>query len=142
MNRLFHESCNPVCSALGEQRRPLVPLDAHEDGGSCVVNAEVPRARPGGLDITVAGSTLPITGESRMAPTEESTGCRSRERHPGSFHRAAEPPPDMDSSKIEPFPGHGMVRKSAASAAAVMTMPISVKRGSEPREAAPCARGA
>ena len=95
----FWSFANP---STGRNYRPGVypPLNIFDDKECYIVRAEVPGVDPKSLDVTVAGDTLSIQGERKLAESPEGSSYHRRERDHGQFRRALNLPEYVESGKV------------------------------------------
>ena len=74
------------------------PINVFRSRDALVVKAEVPGVDPAGLEVSVEGRTLTLTGE-RPAPEKGTVSYHRRERRFGKFSRTVQLPEESDGSK-------------------------------------------
>lgn len=84
------------------------PVDIHETKDAYVVRAEMPGVRKDGLDITVEGSTLTITGR-RHEQAFAGTLLHRESKSAADYRRVFELDPTIDTSKIRARVEQGVV---------------------------------
>jgi HSP20 family protein len=84
-------------------------LNYYTHDGDAVVTAEVPGVDPEGIDVSVEGSTLTISGKRGEHPAGEGGSYHRRERWHGSFRRTMELPFTVESGKVEAAYGDGLL---------------------------------
>jgi HSP20 family protein len=70
-------------------------------GYDTVVTAEIPGVDPRGINISVEGKTLTISGERNPEELREGETCHRRERWQGRFKRSVELPYDIEGERVE-----------------------------------------
>ena len=84
MERLFEEGYFRPWSALsllGEQVHPAI--DIHQTPNEVVVKAALPGVKPEDVDITIAGDTLTIKGETKAEKEVKGEDCNTAVLHRG-----------------------------------------------------------
>jgi HSP20 family protein len=76
-------------------------LDIAETENELVVKAEVPGCKAEGIDISVSGNTLTISGEKKEEEETKKKGYYHVERSYGSFRRDVTLESEVDPAKIE-----------------------------------------
>ena len=76
-------------------------MNVTEDEEKFYVRAELPGLKAEGLDISVTGDTLSISGERKLPVENENAQYHRREREAGSFSRIVSLPAQVDTSKVE-----------------------------------------
>ncbi|MFM8219670.1 MAG: Hsp20/alpha crystallin family protein [Planctomycetaceae bacterium] len=112
MSQLQHEMGRLLNSTrpLGANcSRETPPVNVYASENEIVVTLEVPGIDPAGVEVTVAGSTVTITGERAHDGVEES-GFHRRERTVGKFTRQLQLPFEVDPSQTEATYERGVLR--------------------------------
>lgn len=100
---------NPLAPARVEQEPTawlLAPVNIFETNDGYVLEAEMPGVNKKGLEITLEGNELTITGHRDDAPT---AGLLYRESKPAGFRRSFELDPAIDASKISAHLDQGLL---------------------------------
>jgi HSP20 family protein len=102
MDRLFEESfIRPSSRLLAPLSVGDVALDMYETDDEVVVMTAVPGVIPEDLDITIAGDTLSIKGETKIEGEVKRESYIRQERRYGVFSRSVELPGGLDTDKAE-----------------------------------------
>ena len=102
MDRLFEESfVHPLRSELIPWGRSGLPLDMYETENEVVVKASVPGIKPEELDVTIAGDTLTIKGETKMESEVKRECYLCQERRYGAFSRSVTLPGGLNTDKVD-----------------------------------------
>ncbi len=94
VNRLFSDVRHPA-----EAEFPPVNIWLGDADG--VVTAELPGADPQGLDISVVGDTLTISGAREAEQLKEGEAYHRQERNFGAFKRTLKLPFQVDANKVK-----------------------------------------
>ncbi|HIC95788.1 TPA: Hsp20/alpha crystallin family protein, partial [Candidatus Bipolaricaulota bacterium] len=78
-----------------------LPIDMYETDEAVVVKASIPGIKPEDLDISVAGDTLTIKGETRAEEEVKRENYYCRERRFGAFGRSVTLPVPVVADKAE-----------------------------------------
>ncbi len=128
MDRLFAESyVRPwgVPARLGEAG--LLPVDMYETEESVVIKAAVPGMNPDDLDISIAGDTVTIRGETRREDETSEDGYHRRELYYGSFCRSLPLPTQVMAEDAEAVFENGMLTLTLPKAEEVKPKSIKIK---------------
>jgi HSP20 family protein len=85
---------------LGNNKAYLTDKDIDEEKNAAVVRAEIPGCKADGIDISVYGNTLTISGEKKLSEEKKEKGYYHVESTYGSFRRELILPTDVDQDKI------------------------------------------
>lgn len=115
-----------VASALFDSRQGprLMPMDLYREGGTYVLNADLPGIDPGSVDIDVDGQLLTIRAE-RTLSSSEGVKWLARERQAGSFLRQLNLGQGIDTEHIAASYNNGVLS---------VTIPVTEK--AKPRKIA------
>jgi len=114
-----------VAGALFDRQGPrLMPMDLYRDGGTYVLNADLPGIDPGSVDIDVDGQLLTIRAE-RTLSSGEGVKWLARERQAGSFLRQLNLGQGIDTEHIAASYNNGVLS---------VTIPVTEK--AKPRKIA------
>lgn len=114
-----------VAGALFDRQGPrLMPMDLYRDGGTYVLNADLPGIDPGSVDIDVDGQLLTIRAE-RTLGSGEGVKWLARERQAGSFLRQLNLGQGIDTEHIAASYNNGVLS---------VTIPVTEK--AKPRKIA------
>lgn len=103
INRLF--------SNVGQTAALDYPaINVWEKDNSLVVTTELPGMDPENINISVTGSTLTISGISKMDPIKEGETYLRQERESGNFQRNFQLPFQVDSKAVEAKYERGILR--------------------------------
>lgn len=99
-----------VASALFDTRQGprLMPMDLYRDGGTYVLNADLPGIDPGSVDIDVDGQLLTIRAE-RTLNSGDGVKWLARERQAGSFLRQLNLGQGIDTERIAASYNNGVL---------------------------------
>ena len=128
MDRLFEDSFVPHA-----ERWPSVadggflPVDVYETEDTVVVEAPVPGLKPEDVDISIAGDTLTIRGESKFEEKVERENYIRQERRYGSFCRAVALPEGLDRNQAEAGFENGVLKVTFPKLEEVKPKSIKVK---------------
>ncbi len=108
----------------------LPSLDVSETENVITVRAEVPGVDPKGLDISVSGDLLVLSGEKRHETEEKREGYYHSERRFGSFRRTIPLPASVDQDKITAEYERGVLKIELPKSekAVAKRIPVSVAR--------------
>ena len=102
MDRLFEESfIRPSSQLPGPLGVGDVALDIYETQDDVVVKTTVPGVKSEDLDITIAGDTLSIRGETKIEEEVKLESYIRQERRYGAFSRSVELPSGLDTDNAE-----------------------------------------
>ena len=128
MDRLFEESFvrpSPVLGLLGEETR--LPVDMYQTAGKVVVKAVLPGVKPEEVEITIAGDTLTIKGETKTEEEVKREDYLYQERRYGAFTRSITLPAALKSEKAEATFDDGVLTLSIPRAEEAKPKTITVK---------------
>jgi HSP20 family protein len=126
MDKLFEDSfVGPRWMPFGGDGGTL-PLDVYDSGDSIVVSAPVPGTKPEDIDITIAGDTLTIKGETKFEEKVEKANYIRQERRFGQFERSLSLPTQVQTDKIEAVFENGVLKLTLPKAEAVKPKQIKV----------------
>jgi len=127
MQRVQREM-NRIFSGLGQPLTQEVPLVNVWVGESdTVVTAELPGVDPGGVDISVVGDVLTISGFREAVTLREGESYHRQERNHGRFSRSLQLPFHIEAGKVEAKYDRGILRITLPRAEADKPRKISVK---------------
>lgn len=127
MDRLFEESwVRPRTGWLLPTEEALT-IDMYETPESVVVKTAVPGVKPKDIDITIAGNTLTIAGETEAEEEVEEKEYIRRERRYGRFSRSIALPSGVQGEKAEDTFEHGILTLSIPKAEEAKPRVIKVK---------------
>lgn len=127
MQRVQREM-NRIFSGLGQpltQEVPPVNVWVGESG--TVVTAELPGVDPGGVDISVVGDALTISGFREAETLKGEESYHRQERNHGRFSRSLQLPFHVEAGKVEAKYDRGILRITLPRAEADKPRKISVK---------------
>ena len=101
MDRMFDDVFSDWGWDWSQPLRGALPLDVVEKDEEFLVSASIPGINPDELEITYAGNTLTIKGESKGEEEKEQGRYHLRERHCGSFARSITLPTSVNAERIE-----------------------------------------
>ncbi|MDH4208601.1 MAG: Hsp20/alpha crystallin family protein [Anaerolineae bacterium] len=102
MDRLFEESLvRPRRGELLPAVEGSLALDVYQTEDSAVVKTSVPGVKPDGIDITISGNMLTISGETKEEEEVREKNYLRRERRLGSFSRSVVLPEGLEPDKAE-----------------------------------------
>ncbi len=107
---------------------PLVDIYETADG-TTVLEAEVPGASPGSVDLRVEKGVLTIYADGRMSPPGEEFTETYRGFVGGQYHRAFALSDEIDREAIESSLSDGVLTVRLPRAAAAKTRRIEIKQG-------------
>jgi len=102
-------------------------MNVTEDKDNYYVRAELPGIKADGLDISVTGDTLSISGERKIPAEDEKAQYHRREREAGRFSRIVSLPSQVDTGKVEAHCTDGVLRVVLPKAEAAKPKQIAVK---------------
>ncbi len=115
----------------GPFRQPMAgvfPLmNVSESKDAYYVRAELPGIKSDGLDISVTGDTLSISGERKILAEDEKAQYHRREREAGKFSRIITLPVSVDTAKVEARCADGILTVILPKAETAKPKQISVK---------------
>jgi HSP20 family protein len=130
MDRLFEES---FVRPFGE--RPwladdagTLALDIYENDDNLVVETSLPGISPDEVDISVAGNSLTIKGETKRGEEKEENGkYHYRERRYGSFQRTVSLPVEVNADEAAATFENGLLKLSLPKVEEAKPKRITVK---------------
>lgn len=128
MDRIFEESfVRPPREWLAPTAPRTLELDIYETENEVVVKAAVPGLKPEDIDVTIAGDTLSIKGETQEEKEERGKNYLRRERRYGAFSRAVSLPAGLQADKAEASFEDGMLTLTIPKAEEIKPKSIKVK---------------
>lgn len=126
--RQLQSEMNAILEGAFGGREPVFPAcNVWEDTDDLLVTCEVPGVEPGGIDVSVMGDVLTISGE-RPAPEGVSPGeYHRRERRTGAFSRSVELPARVDPAKVNAEFADGVLKVTLGKAAEERPRRIAIK---------------
>ena len=119
----FRELDRVAASARDALQGPrLMPIDLYRDGDTYVLNADLPGADPGSIDVDVDGRVLTVRAQ-RTAPSVEGATWITRERQSGAVVRKLRLGESIDTENI-----------GADYADGVLTVTLPVAEKAKPRK--------
>ena len=109
------------------EHRHWPALDVADEENAVVVRAEVPGCKPEGIDISVCGNTLTISGEKKQSEEKKEKGYYHVESSYGSFRRELTLPAGVDAGKIDAVCKHGVLTITLPKAEASKAVKVKVK---------------
>jgi HSP20 family protein len=103
-----------------------VPLDLYETDDAVVVRAALPGVKPEDVDITIAGETLTIRGESKHAEEGKKRNYYWQESWYGSFARSVALPAQVEADKADAVFENGVLKLTIPKAEAAKPKTIKV----------------
>jgi len=98
-----------------------------EDNENYYVRAELPGIKAEGLDISVTGDSLTISGERKILSEDENANYHRKERESGKFSRVLSLPGQIDTSKVDAGTADGVLTVILPKSEAVKPKQISIK---------------
>ena len=130
MDRLFEESfVRPFGERpwLGDEARALA-LDIYETDDDLVVETSLPGISPDDVDISIAGNSLTIKGETKHEEEKEEKGkYHFRERRYGAFQRTVSLPVEVNADEAEATFENGVLKLSLPKVEETKPKRITVK---------------
>jgi HSP20 family protein len=127
MDRLFEESwVRPRAGWLLPTEEALA-IDMYETPESVVVKTAVPGVKPEDIDITIAGNSLTIVGETKAEDKVEEENYIRRERRYGRFSRSIALPGSVQGERAEATFEHGLLTLTIPKAEEAKPKVIKVK---------------
>jgi len=105
----------------------LPPVDVSENDQEVMVRFEAPGVNPRDIDITVAGTTLNITGKKDEREECEQEDFYRCERRFGAFRRAIDLPESIDADRVTAETENGVITVRIAKKPGQRTRRIEVK---------------
>ncbi len=128
MDRLFEESfVRPQARWRAPVGAEALAVDMYETDDAIVVKMAIPGVRPEDLDVSVAGDTLTIKGETRAEEEVKEENYIRRERRYGSFCRSLVIPVPVMHDKAEAEFENGVLILTLPKAEEVKPKAIKVK---------------
>lgn len=106
---------------------PTLPVDIYQTPDELVIKADLPGARPEDVEVSIAGDTLTIEGESKDETEVKRDGYYLKERRYGSFSRSLTLPPGLNSDKVEARFENGVLTLIVPKAEEVKPKQIKIK---------------
>ena len=127
MQRVQREM-NRIFSGLGQPlTQEVPPVNVWVGESDTVVTAELPGVDPGGVDISVVGDALNISGFREAETLKEGESYHRQERNHGRFSRSLQLPFHVEAGKVEAKYDRGILRITLPRAEADKPRKISVK---------------
>jgi HSP20 family protein len=127
MQRVQREM-NRIFSGLGQPlTQEVPPVNVWVGESDTVVTAELPGVDPGGVDISVVGDALTISGFREAETLKEGECYHRQERNHGRFSRSLQLPFHVEAGKVEAKYDRGILRITLPRAEADKPRKISVK---------------
>jgi HSP20 family protein len=102
MDRLFEESfVGRRPSGVPTLAEGTLAVDMYETDDAAVVKTAVPGVKPENIDITISGTTLTISGETKEEEEVKEENYIRRERRLGSFSRSVVLPESLKADEAE-----------------------------------------
>jgi len=133
LSRIESEFDDIIRNTLGTHRggpfsRAWVPdVNCHTEGGSFIIEADLPGIDEKDLDVSIAGDLLTIKGERRSDWEEKEEGHTVRESFYGSFSRTLVLPEGADTGKVDATLKGGVLRLTMPVTAHMMPKKVTVK---------------
>ncbi|MBI4494813.1 MAG: Hsp20/alpha crystallin family protein [Chloroflexi bacterium] len=126
MDRLFEEAF--VTPHRWREREGWVPMDLYEHGDNYIMEVSLPGVRPEDLELSVAGSTVTLSGQVPCPmPKEGERGFLFHERVCGTFRRTVTLPMEVDAANAQAVFEHGLLRLTLPRTTAARTRRIQVR---------------
>ncbi|MEY5031536.1 MAG: hypothetical protein RL354_567, partial [Planctomycetota bacterium] len=109
----------------------LPPVDVSESDDEVMVRAEVPGMNARDIEITIAGSTLNITGRKQEREECEQEDFYRCERRFGAFRRVIELPESIDADRVTADTENGVITIRVAKKPGQRTRRVEVKSESK-----------
>jgi HSP20 family protein len=109
----------------------LPPVDVSESDEEVMVRAEVPGMNARDIEITIAGSTLNITGRKQEKEECEQEDFYRCERRFGAFRRVIELPESIDADRVTADTENGVITIRVAKKPGQRTRRVEVKSESK-----------
>jgi len=122
LGRFFGTSMMSPETRFGRTEGWLPPVDVSENDEEVMVRFEAPGVNPRDIDITIAGTTLNITGKKQEKEECEGEDFYRCERRFGSFRRVIDLPESIDTDRVTADTENGVV-----------SVHIAKKPGQKPR---------
>ncbi len=128
MDRLMEESfVRPRAGWLAPTGVEALAVDMYETDDAVVVETAIPGVKPEDLDVSVAGDTLTIKGETKTEEEVKEENYIRRERRYGSFCRSLTIPVSVVAGKAEAEFENGVLTLTLPKAEEVKPRVIKVK---------------
>ncbi|MBI5303517.1 MAG: Hsp20/alpha crystallin family protein [Chloroflexi bacterium] len=101
MDHLFEDSFLNARGWMAPTFATEFAMDLYETKDHVVVQATLPGVKPDDVEITIAGNTLTIRGETQQETEIKQATYHRRERRVGSFTRCVMLPAGLESAKAE-----------------------------------------
>jgi len=128
MDRLFEESFvrpSRILGLFGEEAQP--PIDMYQTPKEVVIKVALPGVKPEEVDVTIAGDTLTIKGETKTSEEAQREDYLYQEHSYGAFTRSVKLPPDIKSEKAEATFENGILTLTIPRAEEAKPKAIKVK---------------
>jgi HSP20 family protein len=128
MDRLFEESfVRSQTDWLAPTEAGALAVDMYETDDAVVVKSAIPGIKPEDIDITVAGDTLTIKGETKSEEEVKEENYVRREMRYGSFARTLAVPTSVVADKAEAEFEDGVLTLTLPKAEEVKPEAIQIK---------------
>lgn len=130
--RMSHLIPSSHHEGTSQDRPPLIPaVDIYETDKDLVIKAEVPGLSEDDIKLSLANSTLTIEAEKKSKREKEGRTYHVIEQSSGLFIRTLSLPMEVDSSKVEAYVKHGILKISLPKSAQSQRIKkdIKVKKG-------------
>jgi HSP20 family protein len=124
MDRLF---CNFYATSRFQTAPSFPAINVWTNQEGAVVTAELPGVNPEGIDISVVGETLTLTGSRQPEELQEGEKYHRRERGQGKFTRTFQLPFPVESGQVEALFDKGILHISLPRAEADKPRKIAIK---------------
>ncbi|MBN2467656.1 MAG: Hsp20/alpha crystallin family protein [Deltaproteobacteria bacterium] len=112
----------------GEVPRGVFPLtNITEDKNNFYLRAELPGIKAKGVEISITGNSISISGERMIAAEDEKVKYHRREREAGKFRRMIKLPHEIDTDKVEAKSTNGVLAVLLPKKEAAKPKQISVR---------------
>ena len=128
MDRLFDDSFvrpSRFAGLFGEGAD--MPIDMYQTDEDVVVKASVPGVNPEEIDVTIAGDTLTIKGETKTEEEIEKENYFRKERSYGAFSRSILLPSSLQTDKAEASFENGVLTLTIPKAEEAKPKQIKIK---------------
>ncbi len=131
----FWDEVDRLLAALRLQPRGAWPdrfprMNLFDADDRYILTAEVPGHDPTGIELTMMGDTLTISGEQRARPSADPEKYRRRERAGGRWSRAVAFPGRVDGHRAQARVVRGILTVEIPKSAAPLAVEIRVAGGS------------
>jgi len=128
MDRLFEESFvrpSRILGLFGEEAQP--PIDMYQTPKEVVIKVALPGVKSEEVDVTIAGDTLTIKGETKTSEEVKREDYHYQEHRYGAFSRGVKLPPDLKPDKAEATFENGILTLTIPRAEEAKPKAIKVK---------------